>query len=88
MYHRGMTMVSFRLEDTDAAAMTRWAAELGVDRSTFLRDAVRLHIVRLAAEREVAAWVALPASTEELALAEVADWGPAEDWSDWADATR
>jgi hypothetical protein len=23
---------------------------------------------------------------EEQALAEIADWGPAEDWSDWAEA--
>jgi hypothetical protein len=24
----------------------------------------------------------------ETAIADIADWGPAEDWSDWADATR
>jgi len=24
----------------------------------------------------------------EMALAAIADWGPAEDWSDWADAAR
>jgi len=42
--------------------------------------------VRLAAEDDVAAWVALPASAAERALDELADWGPAEDWSDWIDA--
>ncbi len=25
---------------------------------------------------------------DELSLAAIADWGPAEDWSDWADAAR
>jgi hypothetical protein len=29
-----------------------------------------------------------PQTDDELALAEIADWGPAEDWSDWVDATR
>ena len=27
-----------------------------------------------------------PLTADELALAEITDWGPAEDWSDWADA--
>jgi hypothetical protein len=27
-----------------------------------------------------------PATTAERSLAEIADWGPAEDWADWADA--
>jgi hypothetical protein len=30
----------------------------------------------------------VPMSDGERALAEIADWGPAEDWSDWADAAR
>jgi hypothetical protein len=29
-----------------------------------------------------------PLDDGERALMEVADWGPAEDWSDWADAAR
>ena len=81
-----MTMLSFRVGADDAANASRWADRLGVDRSELLRDALRLHLVRLAAEDEVAAWVAFPLDEGERALSEIADWGPAEDWSDWADA--
>jgi hypothetical protein len=81
-----MTMLSFRLDPDDAERATRWAEHLGVDRSALLRDAVRLHLVRLASEADVEAWVLLPPTDDERALTEVADWGPAEDWSDWADA--
>jgi hypothetical protein len=84
-----MTMLSFRANTDDAARIQRWAEQLGVDRSALLRDALRLHLVRLAGEADVEAWVAMPATEDERALAEIADWGPAEDWSDWAaDAAR
>jgi hypothetical protein len=33
-----------------------------------------------------ATWEEIPPDDGERALAEVADWGPAEDWWDWADA--
>ncbi len=82
-----MTMLSFRVAAADADNAQRWAERLGVDRSSLLRDALRLHLVRLAVEHDVEAWVAIPASDDERALDATADWGPAEDWSDWADAT-
>ena len=81
-----MTMLSFRVEDEEAAAAQRWAERLGVDRSQLLREALHRHLVRLRAEDEIDAWTVEPLTTEEQALAEIADWGPAEDWSDWADA--
>ena len=81
-------MLSFRVPDDDAVAATRWAERLGVDRSTVLRDALRLHLVRLEGENELAAWVALPPTADESALSEIASWGPTEDWSDWDDAAR
>ena len=81
-----MTMLSFRVSDDEAAAAQRWAERLGVDRSQLLRDALHRHVVRLRAEGEIDAWTVDPLTTEEHALAEIADWGPAEDWSDWADA--
>ncbi len=31
-------------------------------------------------------WVEQPLDEGERALSQIADWGPAEDWSDWADA--
>jgi hypothetical protein len=44
--------------------------------------------VRLAGENDAQKWVAHPLDKGETALGGVAEWGPAEDWSDWADATR
>jgi hypothetical protein len=81
-----MTMLSFRVGADEAAKARQWADRLGVDRSELLRDALRLHLVRLAGEDDAAAWVAFPLDEGERALAEIADWGPAEDWSDWVDA--
>ncbi len=88
VYADCMTMLSFRVDDEDAAAIQRWAEELGVDRSALLRDAVRRHLNQLAAEHDADRWEALPLTDGESALATIADWGPAEDWEDWADATR
>jgi predicted transcriptional regulator len=82
-----MTMLSFRIDESDALRIQRWAEKLGVDRSALLRDAVRLHLVRLAGEQDVAAWLTLPVTGDEQAFDDIADWGLAEDWSDWTDAT-
>lgn len=81
-----MTMVSFRLDDADASELRSWAERLGTDRSDLLRTALRNHLVRLAGEQDAAAWELNPLDPGELALAEVTDWGLAEDWADWADA--
>ena len=83
-----MTMLSFRLSDEDAAEVQRWAEALGVDRSEILRDAVHRHLVGLSGEADAERWLEQPATESEHALEAVADWGPAEDWSDWADAAR
>jgi len=87
-YTQRMTMLSFRVDDQDATAIQRWADELGVDRSALLRDAVRQHLNRLASERDADTWEALPLTEGESTLAKIADWGPAEEWGDWANATR
>jgi predicted transcriptional regulator len=83
-----MTMLSFRVDDEEAAATQRWAERLGVDRSELLRDALRRHLLRLASEDDAHTWAESPLDEGERSLAQIADWGPAEDWSDWADATR
>ncbi len=83
-----MTMFSFRVDDADADAAQAWADRLGIDRSELLRKALRQHLARLASEQDVQAWQQTPLSAGESSLMEIADWGPAEDWSDWADATR
>ena len=69
--------------------MTEMGSEdLGVDRSEILREALRRHLVGLRATRDAVKWERLPATSGERALAEIADWGPAEDWADWDVATR
>jgi predicted transcriptional regulator len=83
-----MTMLSFRVDDEEAAEAQRWATRLGVDRSELLRQALHRHLLRLASENDAETWVEVPLDEGERSLAEIADWGPAEDWSDWADATR
>jgi antitoxin MazE2 len=79
-----MTMLSFRVEARDAEAAQRWAEALGVDRSELLRDALRRHLDRLASEGDADRWNAAPLEEGESSLADIAEWGPAEDWSDWA----
>jgi hypothetical protein len=84
-----MTMLSFRVGDREAEEARRWAEALGVDRSELLREALRRHLDRLASEADADRWSAQPLEAGEASLAEIADWGPAEDWSDWApDAPR
>ena len=80
-----MTMLSFRVDDAQAANVQSWAERLGVDRSEVLREALRLHLVKLAAEQDIAAWAANPPTAAESGFSEIEDWGPSEDWSDWAD---
>ena len=82
-----MTMLSFRVEEADAAEIRRWAKALGIDRSELLRDALHRHLVRLRSEVDVEAWERMPPTDAEQSLGQIADWGPAEDWADWGDAT-
>lgn len=84
-----MTMLSFRVDDREAEETNRWAEKLGVDRSELLREALRRHLDRLASETDAERWNSLPLDEGEQSLGDIADWGPAEDWSDWAtDAAR
>lgn len=77
-------MLSFRTDEAEAAEVDRWARRLRIDRSELLREAVRRHLVELAADHDARAYAEQPLTDGELALAESADWGPAEDWADWA----
>ncbi|ORV59595.1 antitoxin [Mycobacterium fragae] len=83
-----MTMISFRVDDADAAEIEQWARRLQIDRSELLRDALRRHLAELAADQDIRAYAEKPVTDEEKALAQIADWGPAEEWADWADAAR
>ena len=83
-----MTMLSFRVDERDAGELQEWADRLGMERSALLREALRRHLAQLASEVDAAAWEASPLSDAERALEDAAEWGPAEDWSDWVDAAR
>ena len=83
-----MTMLRFRADAADVQGVRRWSERLGIERSELMRGALRRQLARLAAEREAALYEAAPVTDEERPVATAADWGPAEDWSDWLDATR
>lgn len=83
-----MTMLSFRVDAEQAEQVREWALRLGVDRSQLLREALRRHLLELAGEDDATTWADQPLDDGERALAAIGVWGPAEDWSDWVDATR
>lgn len=80
----GMTMLSFRVADHEAAQAQEWADRLGVDRSELLRNALHRHLVILRSKHEGRPCDRFPVREPELSLGEIADWGLAEDWADWA----
>ena len=80
-------MLSFRLAAEEVAEVGRWAERLGVGRSELIRESLRRYLRWLASAGDPERWGAEPLSEEESALATIADWGVAEDWSDWRDAT-
>jgi antitoxin MazE2 len=82
-----MAMISFRADD-DVDLADAWARRLHIDRSELLRDALRGYLAALAADQDVEAYAEKPLTEDEKALAEIAEWGPADDWADWADAAR
>ena len=83
-----MTMLSFRVDDHEAREASEWARRKGVDRSQLLRDALRAYLVRLHSEEDALRWQKAPLTSEESSLAQIADWGQAEEWVDWQDAAR
>ncbi|HUC06485.1 MAG TPA: hypothetical protein VMR96_00200 [Solirubrobacterales bacterium] len=75
------------MAEAEAAEVQRWAETLGLDRSELLREALHRHLVRLRSEVDAKNWERMPLTDAEQSLAQIADWGPAEDWADWGDAT-
>jgi hypothetical protein len=83
-----MTMVSFSVDDNEAAAARRWADHLGIDESELLRIALHQYLVRQTSDNDAVVWTQGSLSEPEAAIRALTDWGWAEDWSDWADAAR
>lgn len=81
-----MTMLSLRVDPAEAARTREMAEALGIPPSEMIREALRRHLNALAAQQDAAAYQANPLAPEELLLADVEQWTPVEDWSEWADA--
>ena len=81
-------MLSFRVDPAEAARTREMARTLGIPQSEIIRDALRRHLNALSAPRDADAYEANPLSPEELSLTKIEHWAPAEDWSDWSDASR
>lgn len=81
-----MTMLSFRVPPEDAARAKETADYVGVGLSELFREALRLHINAILAERDAEIYEKMPLTEEELSSFDTAEyWPPAEDWSDWID---
>ena len=79
-----MTTLSFHVYDSEAESVAIWADKLGIEKSDLLRTALHRHLVKLASEEDSRIWLEMPLTDGEFALSAVADWGVAEDWSDWS----
>ena len=78
-----MTTLSFHVSETEAESVANRADKLGIDKSDLLRTALHRHLVKLASEEDSRIWLEMPLTDGEFALSAIADWGVAEDWSDW-----
>ena len=83
-----MTTLSFHVSDSEAESVAIWAEKLEIDKSDLLRTALHRHLVKLASEEDSRIWLEMPLTDDEAALSAIADWGVAEDWSDWSNETR
>lgn len=82
-YGLGMALVSFRIDEADAAEARLWAERLGITRDALFRAALLGHLIQLRAEAD-SLRTDKPLSPGESSLQSAAEWGPAEDWSDWS----
>ncbi len=70
-YYSCMTMLSFRVEETEANQAQSWADELGIGKSELLRRALHQHLVRLASQHNAAIWEEQPLTSAESAIAQI-----------------
>ncbi len=81
-----MAMLSFRISDEDAREVKRWADRLGTTSSEVIRESLRRHLAWLAPVEDTDRQEKQLLAAEGAAIGRIADWGVAEDWTDWADA--
>ncbi len=80
-----MTMLTRRMTDSEAARVRETAERLGVSVSEMIREALRRYLNSVGAEHDAEVYERSPLRPDELAIASIQSWLPAEDWSDWAD---
>jgi hypothetical protein len=80
-------MLTCRLDNTEADRVRAEADARGVSVSHMIREALRRYLNDIAAERDAATYERSPLTPEELSALSIQSWPPAEDWSDWADAS-
>ncbi|MDE0376201.1 MAG: antitoxin [bacterium] len=83
-----MTVLSFRVDDEEAAEVRRWADRLGTTSSGVIQESLRRHLAWLASVEDADLWKEQPLTPDESEIGRIADWGVADDWSDWVDAAR
>lgn len=83
-----MTMLTCRMADAEASRIREAAESLGVSVSEMIREALRRYLNSVGAERDAEIYEMSPLRPDELSFIGAESWGPAEDWSDWADASR
>ena len=81
-------MLTCRMADAEATRVRAEADELGVSVSHLIREALRRYLNAAAAERDAEIYARSPLRPDELSFMAAQSWGPAEDWSDWEDASR
>lgn len=82
-----MTMLTCRMAEAEASRVREEADALGVSVSHVIREALRRYLNAVAAERDAEIYERSPLRPDELSIASIQSWLPAEDWSDWADAS-
>lgn len=81
-------MLTCRMAEAEATRVREEANELGVSVSHMIREALRRYLNAVAAERDAEIYAESPLRPDELSFMAAESWGPTEDWSDWADASR
>ena len=82
-----MTMLTCRMADTEAARVREAAETLGLSVSQMIREALRRYLNSVGAEHDVEIYGRSPLQPDELSIMSIQSCLPAEDWSDWADAS-
>lgn len=82
-----MTMLTCRMAEAEASRVREEADALGVSVSHMIREALRRYLNAVAAERDAEIYERSPLRPDELSIMSIQSCLPAEDWSDWADAS-